>query len=271
MIVGVDAGNYEVKTVFQKGHDRFLSDLGEYRERRLKQEFSKDDMVVEYKGRRYFAGTLAQYESEFNASLMGESKSHEDCKLRVLIALHRIGYDVYKIVVGQPIGTHTNEEKHQIKEMLIGEHLLAVNGTKRNFVISRVEVAAEGGSAFWGAPQGGIVRVIDVGSGTVNCATLHDRRYIDKDSFSIMIGINTTKTQDPQALARRISAQAGKKWGKYDLVKIVGGAAHILQPYVREYFPKAAVMQPLSNEGLLEPVYANAVGFYRIGVGIYGN
>jgi hypothetical protein len=32
MIVGVDAGNYEVKVVYQGGSDRFPSDLGEYRE-----------------------------------------------------------------------------------------------------------------------------------------------------------------------------------------------------------------------------------------------
>ncbi len=270
MIIGVDAGNYEVKVVWQKGVSRFPSDIGEYRERKLEQVFSKNDMVVEYAGKKYFAGTLAKYESEFNARMMGESKAHLDCKLRILIALHQVeGSGLYKIIVGQPIGAHTKEEKEAIKRSLKGFHTISINSKSRTFMIERVEVAAEGGSAFWSAPQDGIVRIIDIGSGTVNCATLHDRRYIDKDSFSMMIGANTTKTQDPQALARAIAAEAGKKWHKQDAVKVAGGPAESLLPYLQEYFPRADIIRPFINGQILPPVFANAIGFYRIGVEVY--
>jgi plasmid segregation protein ParM len=270
MIVGVDAGNYEVKVVWQRGVDRFPSDLGEYRERKLEQVFSKDDMVVEYDGKKYFAGTLAKYESEFNARMMGESKAHLDCKLRVLIALHRVeGSSLYKIIVGQPIDAHTKEEKEVIKRGLKGFHTISINGRNQTFMIEQVEVAAEGGSAFWSAPQDDLVRIIDIGSGTVNCATLHDKRYIDKDSFSLMLGANTTKTQDYQAMARAIAAEAGKKWGKNDVVKVAGGPAESLLPYLQEYFPKADIIRPFLNGQILPPVFANAVGFYRIGVEVY--
>ncbi len=269
MIVGVDAGNYEVKAVGQRGQDRFPSDLGEYRDRNLEQRFSDNDMMVEYAGKQYFAGTLAKYESEFGGRMMGDSKSHEDCKLRVLIALHRMGFDVYRIIVGQPIGKHTKGEKDQIKEMLRGVHVLSVNGKQREFTVSRVEVAAEGGSAFWSAPQNGLVRMIDIGSGTVNCATLHDRRYIDKDSFSIPVGVNTTKTHDIKAMARSIAAEAGKKWERSDNVRVAGGAASALLPHIQSHFPRASLIRPFVNGVSLEPVFANAVGFYRIGVEIY--
>ncbi len=271
MIVGLDAGNYEVKAVFQGGHDRFPSDLGEYRERNLEQRFSENDMVVEYWNKKFFAGTLAKYESEFSARIMGDSKWHEDCKLRILIALHRIGHDVYQIVVGQPIGKHVHQEKEEIKGMLKGHHTVTINSTRREFFIPRVEVAAEGGSAFWASPRDGLVRIIDIGSGTVNCATLHNKRYIDRDSFSIMVGMNTTKTRDMSALARNIAAEAGKKWSKNDMVKVVGGAGESMAPYLQEHFPRTEVIRPSIGRQVLSPVFANAVGFYRIGAGIYDN
>lgn len=270
MIVGVDAGNHEVKVVHQKGTDRFPSDIGEYRERNLKQEFSKDDMVVEYEGKRYFAGTLAKYESEFNARIMGDSKAHADAKLRILIALHRIGYDVYKIIVGQPIEKHTDDEKTRIKDMLKGPHSITINNNRKEFFVSRVEVAAEGGSAFWASPRDGLIRIIDIGSGTINLATLNDMRYIDKDSFSIRMGMNTTKTKNYEALARIIAAEAGKKWTYEDNIRIVGGAAVSIYPYIQKYFPHAELTHPAVNGETLEPVFSNAVGFYKIGVSIYG-
>lgn len=269
MIVGVDAGNYQVKVVHRKGVDIFPSDIGEYRERNLEQKFSDNDMIVEYEGKKYFAGTLAKYESEFCSAMMGESKAHFDFKLRVLIALHRVGYNVYQIIVGQPIATHTKAEKQKMKDVLLGHHSIIINGIRREFVIERVEVAAEGGAAFWAEPKMGLVRMVDVGSGTVNCATLFDLRYIDKDSFTLLVGVNSTKTRNYEALARAIAAAASKKWGKNDVVKVVGGIAEELCPYLAEYFPNAQVLQPHLLGRLLQPVFANAVGFYRIGEGVF--
>lgn len=95
MIVGVDAGNYQVKVVHRKGVDIFPSDIEEYRERNLEQKFSDNDMIVEYEGRKYFAGTLAKYESEFCSTMMGESKAHSGAEimpkswLKVLTAYQR--------------------------------------------------------------------------------------------------------------------------------------------------------------------------------------
>ena len=247
MIIGVDAGNYQVKTVSEKKVDIFPSDIGEYRERKLKQKFSSEDMIVEYEGKKFFAGTLARYESEFGGTLMGKSKAHEDCKLRVLLALHRAGNRAYKIIVGQPIGQHTCSEKKKIKQLLLGRHAITINCVRREFDINRVEVAAEGGAAFWSCPEKGLVRIIDVGSGTINCATLHNRRYIDKDSFTILRGMNTTKTQNYSAMARSIAAEVGKKWGRDDLIKVAGGAASVILPHLQEYLPHAVLIRPYMN------------------------
>lgn len=275
MIVGIDAGNYEVKVAGPYGVDKFPSDLGEYRERKLEQRFSYDDIVWEYNGRKGFAGTLAKFESEFNGSMLGATKAHEDCRIRVLLALHRYAnMDYYRIVVGQPIGQHTDVEKDKIKQMLQGEHRFTVNGVMKRITIERVEVAAEGGAAFWSAPRDGLVHVLDAGSGTINGATLVDRKYIDRDSFTLTFGANSTKTYDLEAMARAIATKA-HMWGKGDLVLVAGGIAEEILQHIWTYFPRAEVLRPQIRKGddqeQLHPCYANAVGNYNIGRAYYAD
>jgi len=109
--------------------------------------------------------------------------------------------------------------------MLLGSHDLTLNGVKKTIKINRVEVAAEGGAAFWSNSQTVLVRIIDAGSATINCASLVDGKYIDKDSFTINFGCNTTKSNDLYAMVRGIVAQTSKKWSPSDTVLVMGGAA----------------------------------------------
>lgn len=271
MIVGIDPGNFEVKVAGAAGLDRFSSSLGEFRERNIEQLHGKDDMIFEFNGRRGFAGSLAEAESEFAGTIMGDSKAHEDTVLRVLIALHRFGQlaNDFQIVVGQPIGKHTPAEKQRIKEMLLGQHEITINGRKKRICISRVEVAAEGAAAFWGRPQNNLVRIIDIGSGTVNCASLYNKRYIDKDSFTLPFGVNTVKSQNFEEMARGIVTYTSKKWNKEDLIHVVGGGAYDITPYLKNFYPNARVTNPIHGIRAVDPVFANAVGYYTIGEGLY--
>lgn len=271
MIVSIDAGNSETKYCSQYGVGKFPSVLGEFRERRLEQNFGDSDMVYEYKGKKGFAGTLAKYESEFAGSVMGDTKAHEDAKIRILLALYMIGEAEYQIVTGQPIGKHVPEEKLAIKAMLLGKHSISVNGVAMSFVVSNAEVAAEGGAAFWADPQDGLIRILDIGSGTVNGATLCDSRYIDKDSFTISFGADTNISNDMEALTRGIATQALKKWNRNDKVLIAGGIAKGITPYIQKFFPSAEIIKPSLRGQILHPVYANAVGFYQIARGVYGD
>jgi plasmid segregation protein ParM len=270
-IVGVDWGNNEVDVSSSQGLDQFSSSIGEYRERNIKEVHGKDDIVFEYQGRKGFAGTLALAESEFSGSLMGDSKAHEDAKLRTLIALYRQCKmeNEFKIVVGQPISKHTEDEKKRIKKMLIGTHDITINGNRKIFTIKSVEIAAEGGAAFWAKPKDGLVRIIDVGSGTVNCASFIQKRFIDKDSFTLTYGMNTVKTNDVSEMARGIATQTSKKWNKNDFIWIVGGAAEILTPYIKNFYPNAQTMYPTFQGREVHPVFANAIGFFNIGTAIY--
>jgi plasmid segregation protein ParM len=264
-IVGLDAGNYAIKGFGDRGIIKLLSDIGEYRDRRLTQSHGVDDIIFEFKGRKGFAGSLARYESEFNGSIMGDTKAHEDTLIRVLLGLNKYGGDHFKVVVGQPISSHIREEKERIKEMLKGTHEIVINRKKRVLTIEEVEVAAEGGAAFWSNPIPGTVRVIDVGSGTVNGASLIDGRYLDRDSFTLKFGMNSTLSNDHEAMVRGIVAEALKKWGRGDTVMVAGGAAKQLTPIIKETFKKAATITPEYKGNLYEPMFANAIGFYKIG------
>ncbi|MCS1351131.1 ParM/StbA family protein [Mechercharimyces sp. CAU 1602] len=274
MILGIDGGNERVKVYGgSSGFDSFLADIGEYRELKLKNQHGEDDMVWEYEGHKGFAGSLARWESELGGSTKGGTKAHYDGKMRILFAVHRylnkfIGNSV-KIVVGQPIDRHTIEEKQKIIEMLVGWHELTINGDKKKFHISEVKVAAEGAVAGLINPVKGIVRIIDIGSGTVNCASLNDMKYLDRESFTEPFGLSTLQTTDEASIARRIAnACTSRRWKKGDHVILVGGGAKAFIKPLKAHFPNAVVIT-LTNG--LDPVYANAIGFYEIGRKVYHN
>jgi plasmid segregation protein ParM len=275
MKLGIDAGNYRVKICGERGLMDFISAIGEARQINLQQIHGQDDMVFEYQGDTGFAGSLALYESEFGGSLMGDTKAHNDTKLRVLIGIHRyvtlygIEENTFDIVIGQPISKHNHEEKSRIKEMLKGWHTIIVNGVEKSFHIRNVECAAEGVSSFWSNPQSGLVRILDIGSGTVNYSTVLEGRFIDKDSGTLPFGVNTNKSDNLQALSRGIATHVLKRWNPSDKTFVVGGIAEQILPHLKGYFSNVEVLYPIYNQQYVNPIFANSIAFYIIGVNIY--
>ncbi|SFC51833.1 ParM/StbA family protein [Bacillus sp. UNCCL81] len=278
MILGIDGGGNEVKIIGPIGYLKFLSAIGEYRERRLKDILGSCDIEFCYKGKKGFAGSLA-LESSSGGNIRGDSKANTDTLLRVLIGIHLYTDEKYlKIIVGQPITKHIESEKKIIREMLEGEHTITVNRIEKTFTILKCEVAAEGASAFFNIMKPGQIRMIDIGSGTVNLATMKDKKFSDLNSWTIYGGFSEgnedIEATDPRDLARKIAVNALTKWRKEDDVYIVGGAAEKVIPYLVEYFPNAQLIGPIVNVrgSLVElpPVFANAAGFYEVGKRVYG-
>ncbi|MGG1638250.1 ParM/StbA family protein [Paenibacillus sp. NRS-1760] len=264
--VGIDAGGDSTKIYDGKFLQRFPSSIGyDWRERNLIQQQGEHDFEWEYRGQKGFAGTLALFESDCAESRKGDSKAHPDALLRILIALHQFTDGIeHKIVVGQPILTHTKEEKELIKEMVIGRHELSVNGRSKILLITRCEVAAEGVTAGLLAPGAGTVRVIDIGSGTVNFGSLIDRKFNDKGSFTLSNGMETIRSADPSAFGRQIALKAiAGGWKSEDAVYLCGGGAGLLLEVVQEYFHRAQLLT-------VEPVTANVRAFYEIARKLYG-
>lgn len=278
LLIGVDAGNYRAKIAGPFGVDSYRTAICDWFERDVVEKHGDDDMEFEVDGRRGFAGTIAAQEDIFGVGGMyGESKAHEDTKIRVLLGLHRYlaKYSPHEryvsIVTGQPIKTHKPDDKKFIVDMLRGEHYFTVDGERKRITIEEVGVAAEGSAASWSIVQDGQIRIIDIGSGTINCATIRDKLFINTASDTFNFGMETSgDNASLSEIARAIiKATTQLKWRKNDVVYVCGDAAGALLPYIVAHYALASLMAPIlqlasGDVEVLEPVFANAVGCYEL-------
>lgn len=282
LILGMDAGNHRAKVAGPFGIDSYRTAICDWFERDIVEVHGKDDMEFEIDGRKGYAGSIAEFEDEFGGgSMFGDNKAHEDTKIRVLLAIYRYinryapGLQNVSLVTGQPITSHKESEKAKIREMLIGPHNFVVNGYWQHIHIQDVRVAPEGSGAFWSNPVNGTVRIIDIGSGTVNAASIIDKRHINNASDTFNFGMETVNNKEELASIARgiIRATTTLKWQKNDSVYVCGGVANDILPYIQEHYITAQSLKPQLREGNMlmstEPVYANAVGFYNLARGTF--
>ncbi len=282
LILGIDAGNNGAKVAGPYGLDISKTAICGWFERDVEETFGDDDAEFEICGRKGFAGSIAIHEDEFGGgSMFGDTKAHADTKIRVLLAVNRYikkhcsHEHSVKIVVGQPISTHKESEKKKIKDMLLGSHQFIVDGVQVHYYIEEVEVAIEGGGAFWSRPEIGTVRIIDVGSGTVNAISLKDKKIINNSSSTFNFGAETIKNKsDMFGMARGIIQNTTKlKWHKDDFLLVCGGVADQISIHLQSHFKNIEVLKPQfqyrGGVTIAHPVYANAVGFYNIAKGIF--
>lgn len=281
LILGVDAGNYMAKVAGPYGIDSYRTAICEWFERNIVETFGDDDMEFEIAGRRGFAGTIAEYEDIFGASGMyGDSKAHEDTKIRVLLAIHRYiekycpNTQTVSLVTGQPITSHIDSEKEKIQEMLQGRHEFTVNGNRQVIYIDQVRVGAEGTGAFWSQPENGTVRIIDVGSGTINAATVKNKKVVNTESGTFNFGMETLNV-GLDSVARGVVRETTRlRWKNTDQVYVCGGVASDILPHIQEHYSSAKLIQPLLKRmdgvEVARPVFANAIGFYTLGKGVFG-
>lgn len=281
MILGIDAGNYQTKIVGMYGEMSFSSAICDWFERDIIENYA-DDMEFMIGNRRGFAGTIAEIEDVYGGEMMyGDSKAHQDTKVKVLLAIrkymdsHSIKAHNISIVVGQPVGQHKEIDKEFIKNMLLGYHEYAVNGLVQAIRVENVGVAAEGSSAFWSNPIDGLIRIIDVGSGTTNLATISSKKHVNTASDTLNFGASTGKVmRDMESLARGVIRGTTRlQWNRNDEVYICGGVSEDVLPLIKQRYPNAKVMQPIlkGNGGdiVVNSTYANAVGFYNIAKGVF--
>jgi plasmid segregation protein ParM len=265
MYVAIDPGNCNTKYFDGKDLNIFPSAIGiNSLHRNLKKILGRNEFEWEYEGKSGFAGALAVDESEYVESRKDDSKAHFDALMRTLIALHQFGREpIFDIVVGQPISTHNDVEKLAIKAMYEKRHELTVNGKRKIIFIRRCEVSPEGAAAgLLVAPDIGTIRVMDIGSGSVNYATIKDRGFNNRGSWTFNEGMESKDTLDKESFVRQVCTKAiNKKWGKNDPLYLCGGGAK-LQPLISEYFAKAQLIP--------DPLFANVKAFYLIAGKLYG-
>ena len=279
-ILGIDAGNFETKVANSRGVFSFNSAmLDGYDINTISQKYGDDDMLWEYDTERGIAGTVAEYEGSFGDNrLYGDSKNHFQAQMRILLAIHKYSQsnDV-KIVVGQPFKKHLSEKEDIILSLKRKHPPLTVNGVTKVLNIQEVNVSIEGAAAYYSAfIKETIVRVIDIGSGTVNCITFKNGIMVKDQSDTLPFGTETSLTEDTKDLpgiVRGIYRSMSKVWNKNDIVYVCGGIAKDSIVHFKQYYPRAEILKSIMSinkySEIVSPKYANAVGMYRIAESIY--
>ena len=272
MLIGLDIGRNSVKVCCGDGRFSFPSKIGEWRERRLT---SGGNYELEYNGQKYFVGELAE-ESYCQREMATESKIHNETKLLFLTALGIVNKPDFNVTIGLPVIQHVPIIKEQFNSFLIGKYSYKLNGESRNINISNIGIVPESAGVYWSEVlnydgkivrkdlANGLVRILDIGSRTINYCSIKDKKYIDKDSGTLNYGcyeIENSKAPLGQ-FARKIVADMSKIWLNQAKIIIAGGGAPLLHEYFMEHWPDCQIAE--------DPVFANAKGFYKMGVARYG-
>lgn len=167
MIIGVDLGNYAVKTS-EKVH--FLSKVSEM------DNFTGDNKII-YNGQSLYIG-----EGEFSTDW---NKSQKESTLPLLFAAieKSTSDNINQVVVGLPIQQY-KANKEELKELINNNRCVCINN--RRMIITGIEVAPEGASVYYNMPLD--VReeignkqfiVIDIGGRTTDVSVFINKKIVD--------------------------------------------------------------------------------------------
>lgn len=275
MFVGIDVGRKRVKVCGNGPMIAFPSDVGDGRPLRLS---THENFVVRVNGNEYFVGDMAR-ESYTRRSMALETKLTEETRILFLTAAAAAGVgEGATIITGVPVYQHTDADKQAFEAHLKGRYTLELNGVPRVIDITKVLIIPEGAGAYWNEvldeigiikrldlKNRPVVRVIDIGSRTVNYVTLTAGRYLDRDSGSLRYGcLELEETgATPEGFARRIVGDLSRRWADLrdtDLIMLAGGGVLAVGEYLKALFPQ--------NQLLFcsDPVFANAGGMRKLGM-----
>jgi plasmid segregation protein ParM len=259
--IAIDNGRAFNKIATQSKTFSYPSVLGEWKDRSGFKEtkFGEYDLEIEFESKRWFGGTLALNESTFQCTMHTETKDRLENLVNILTSIHLATEESnIRVITCQPIKVHTDENKRIIKEMLLGSKTITVNGITKTFNIEDVLIACEGGVAAYSlSSYPKLLRLIDVGSATINTATLRNDKFILNESSTLPFGLDTEEDIDLEKLASKVISECSKKWKPTNHVVLVGGGAEKLLPYIQDYFKKTT-LHPHHQ-------FANVMGMYKVG------
>lgn len=264
-IVPIDTGRSSTK-LFTK--ESFPSIVGDWQERNLSKIGNYEVMID---GEKFFVGELAETESISPREMSTASKIHSETKILFLTALAlTTTVSNPTIITGVPINQFKIETKEAMQNLLCGEYDVQVNEKQIHLSIKEINLVIEGGASFWYALSKnpdlkyGKKRIIDIGSRTINFCTVNNKNYNNRDSDTLDYG--TLKMKEGkltnEQFARKIVADLSQKWMEYDpkndQILLSGGGALIFGNLLKAHFKNCEVIE--------DPLYANVLGFYRMGV-----
>ena len=269
MIIGLDIGRNKVKAYSKDHKIVFPSRVGEWRERKLT---SGGDYELEYNGQKYFIGDLAE-ESYCVREMATESKIHDETKLLFLTVLAIANQSEYNVIIGLPVIQHILAVKESFITFLSGKYSVKLNGNWRHFSLSNISIVAESAGAYWSevlnfrgevinlSMTNDLVRIIDIGSRTINYCTINNKKYLDKDSGTLPYGTIELENagNNKEQFSRKIIADLSKNLRNLNgTILFSGGGSILLYEYLKQQYPNSILCD--------DPLFANAKGFYKMGV-----
>lgn len=265
-IVSIDTGRDSIKPLNKK---QFRSVVGDWQKRNLSNDGNYE---VEINNEKYFVGDLALSESVACREMATESKIHIETKILFLTALGLTATEENPfIITGVPIRQFTTETKENLEKLLCGNYIIRINNFPvKRICVNSITIAPEGGASFWYALSKnqsleiGKKRIVDIGSRTINYATIDGKKYINKDSDTLQYGCLKLKDDriTLEQLAHKIVADLSKAWLEYDpdndLILLTGGGSILLGDILKRHFKKCQLID--------DPIFSNVQGYYRMGV-----
>jgi plasmid segregation protein ParM len=275
MIIGIDLGNYAVKTSTGITFPSKASKVGNI----LK------NTTITIDGDIYHIG---------EGSLDTEYRKIKKQILRPLFyyALSFAQNCSFRVVTGLPVSQY-RQDKDTLRELLMERHIVAVNGAQKRITIEDVAVYPEGLAAVYGMDFEGVL--IDIGGRTTDCCEIINGKV--KNPFSLpkgTINLNSDfvkvfnssgldlRSEDADRIIRKglnvdgipVDISPGMEVFRQfvdDLVSrlqieysirtrdvlLIGGGGELLNRAIKNRIPAARM---ISN-----PVFANAEGFEKVG------
>jgi len=266
-IIAVDTGRDKTKIATYNKKISIKSIVGDWHIRNLS---NGGDYEVIINGENYFVSDLAERESYAPRKMTTKSKIHEETKILFLTAIGLISEEVRPyIITGVPVDQFNPDVKQEMLTLLKGEYYIKINGQSKHIIIDDFTIAPEGGGAFYYALsqfpflEKNKVRIIDIGSRTINHICVNDKIFINKDSGTLNYGslILEESTLTHEQFASKIIADLSKRWlefnQKNDIVLLTGGGSIQLERWLKPQFPNCRIVD--------EPIFANVLGYLKMG------
>lgn len=265
-IVAIDTGRDTIKPLNTK---QFRSVVGDWQKRNLSNDGNYE---VEINNEKYFVGDLALDESVACREMATESKIHIETKILFLTALGLTATEEDPLIItGVPIKQFTIETKEKLEKLLCGNYIIRINNsTSKRVRVNSITIAPEGGASFWYALSknpllaNGKKRIVDIGSRTINYATVNGKKYNNRDSDTLQYGCLKLKDDriTLEQFAHKIVADLSKAWLEYDpendLILLTGGGSILLGDILKKHFKNCEIIE--------DPIFSNVQGYYRMGV-----
>jgi len=247
----------------------FSAKVGEFRKLKLENKNQKWKVEISNLG-KYFVGDLAEKESYCDINNTEESKIHIETKILTLTALVLIGGNG-PVITSLPIDQFNQAE--DMAGLLKGIYTVKLNEAEiKPVIITDVTFVPESVGIFYSEAiqeNGELdialeekIRVVDIGSKTINYLTMEDYQYTAKESGTIQdlgcIQFENAGVNKELYLKKAKSELINRvpSWKESDIILCGGGGSLKFKNELQKVFPLVRIVK--------NPVTANVIGNYKV-------